>query len=457
MSLIFVNILFFITSITLVFVAPEQYSYEFCVLTALLFVAQNLIYFIFRRDKNIVCFESLFAIAFGLTNFIYPIFYFPTSNRDFSVFNMGFNENIISYATAVAFLGYSAYLLFLSFSEIKSMIKLSTLKEKETNIPKEQINYNRLIIQIFILLIVSFAGYMLSGGYRALASEYSGGGEVLDKGISSYFYVVAFICAVLISFLIFNKSLSVRVKWFYFALLCGIILLFLTTGSRTLPLSLALCLIVSFNNNIKRISLLQFSFLLCLGTVMMTLIVLTRSETSSKIDSLQEVEIESAWDLASDLVINNRNLYTLIDHAETSGYSYGFTMLGGLLAPIPFAASTFVSQADVPVEFISSAGYSTYLDLGTGSAWGLGTNLVSDAYLAFGIFGVIFFFGILGYFVGKSKYLMDHSIYWNVCYYVFVSYAVFLVRGGFFDCFRYLVWGVVIVYVITFAKKKLKA
>jgi len=309
--------------------------------------------------------------------------------------------------------------------------------------------------QMLVLAVISFLGYILTGGYDSLVSEYlEGGANLLDKGISSYFYVVFYTCAVLISFFLFEDQIQFKAKIFYFILTSLIIIFFLAAGSRTLPLSLALCLIIAYNNNIKRISFSRFLLLIGLGAVTLTFVMLTRITGTGNISAIQDTDITSVWDFATDLIINNRNLYTLIDHAQTSGYTYGTTMLGGLLAPLPFAAGAIVNMTDIPADYLTSAGFNTVLDLGFGSDWGLGTNLVSDAYLAFGMVGVVFFFGLLGFIIGKAKFLRISSIYWKICYYIIASYAVFLVRGGFFDCFRYIIWGILLVFIFNLLKKK---
>jgi len=435
----------------MVLVAPDTYSYGFCIAAASLFLIQNIIYFILRKDRNAVCFESFFAIAFGLTNFIYPIFYFPI-NDSFSVFVLDFNFSIISYATAVAYFAYSVYLLFLSIVEYK----VSLSSESDSIVMQEDfIDYNKLLKQIFLIALMSFMGYLVSGGYASLSSEYQDSGSgVLEKGISPYFYVLFFTSTILIAFLLFKNHVLINAKIFYFVFIIATVLLFLSSGSRTLPLSLVLCLIVSFNNNVKKISFPVFALIVCVGIVILAFIMYTRTAVSDKIGAFNDSDITSIWDFAFDLIINNRNLYTLIDHAHTSGYTYGSSMLGGLLAPIPFAVGSLVSITGIPPEYFTSAGLNTYLELGFNSQWGLGTNLVSDVYLAFGLPGVVFFFGLLGYLIGKAKYLSVNNIYWHICLYIFVSYAVFMVRGGFFDSFRFLIWGLVIVYVFT--KFKLK-
>lgn len=452
MKQIFFSIIFCVIAIVLVASAPEWYSFEFCSAIFALYIAQNIIFWLNKTDRNFVCFEFFFMISFGLTNFIYPVVYYPT-NPYFLMFELPFNENLISKATSIAYFGYTAYLLLLNFTE-------TVLKRREIDIPEtdtQQTDYSKTVKSIYIFLLIFLASYIISGGHTILASEYSGGGIVLDKGITGYIYMFIVATSVLLSFLMLKKEISYKHKILYSVSVFCLILFFLTLGSRTLPITLTLCVIVSYNNNIRKLSLSILLPLVIIGAVVLTFIMYARVvafTNSNYVESaLYNADINSIWDFGLDLVINNRNLYSLIDYANNYDFSYGLTMLGGLLSPIPFAQGLVCKIYNIPGEFLSSHGFNTYIDLGINSQWGLGTNLVADAYLPFGIFGVIFFFGLLGFIVAKSKIMAKYNIYWTVCYYVLVSNAVFFPRGGFFDCFRTMIWGCLIVCIITFMQR----
>jgi oligosaccharide repeat unit polymerase len=448
MKLFFINIFFCILALLLVYKSPGEYSYDFCLLIACLFVIQNFIYFIFRNDSDIVCFEFFFMIAFGLTNFIYPIFYFPT-NPDFSMFSLDFNYNVISKATSIALLGYTFFLTGLSFFDNK--------KSNTSNI-KHSMNLEKTSLFLFKVTVIFFILYLISGGPKALASEYSNDGDQIAKGISPYFYMVFFSTSIIIAFLMFNNEIQKKYRLWFICLVVLIIFIFLGIGSRTLPLALALTAIVSYNNYKKKIPFITILILLLIGAVFLTLITFARSTSITDkgyVDqAMQNTQISSFWDFASDLVINNRNLYTLIDFADSQSYTYGLTMLAGIMSPIPFLQGFFCRTFNVPVDFIGSATFNTFLDLGTDSTWGLGSNLISDVYLAFGIIGVICFFYVLGMLLGKSKIEASKNIYWNIFYFFLVSNSVYWARSGFFDNLRYLVWALVIVSLYNIYLKR---
>ncbi|MEA4976689.1 MAG: O-antigen polymerase [Paludibacter sp.] len=443
MRLLILNIIFAIAAFTLVFNAPVYYSYSFCWLIAGLFILQNLIYFIFRRDRNIVGFEFIFMIAFWFTNFVYPLFYFQT-DPTFSVFAWTFNQNIISKATAIANLGYSFYLVGLSFFELRKF---------EFSVYEVDENLENTSRKVFYVTIVVFILYLISGGVKALSDIYRGDGSFDQQGISSYFYMIFFSSSILLTMFLFNKSIQSKYRFKYVLLIALFFLLFMILGSRTLPLAIGLTALLSFNNYKYKIPVSTFFLLIISGAVLMTFVVFARTISFTEENYFQNAfantQITTFWDFGSDLIVNNRNLYTLIDFADSYGHTYGLTMLGGVLSPVPFLQGFVCNTFGIPPDFIYSASFNTFLDLGHNSSWGMGSNLVADVYLSFGIVGVISMFLFLGLLIGKSKFASSNSIYWSIFYFFMVSNSIYWLRSGFFDNFRYLVWAMLTVFILN--------
>lgn len=443
MKLLITNIIFAVFALFLLIYAPEYYAYNFCLLIGWLFVIQNTIYFIFRRDRSLVSFEFFFMIAFWFTNLVYPLFYFQT-DPSVGVFSLPFNQNIISKATAIAYLAYTFYFVGMSFFETKKNDdKVFDVDEK----------YEPTSRKVFYITISFFLLYIITGGHRILGNVYSGDAALEDQGISSYFYMIFFSSSVLLTIFLFGSQISNKYKIQHIVLISFIFLLFLSLGSRTLPLALGLAVLVSYNNYKYKIPASIFLLLIVLGVLLMTFIVFARSVSFSDEEyfrnALNNMQINSFWDFGMDLIMNNRNLYTLVDFADNQGYTYGLTMLGGFLSPVPFLQGFVCNTFGIPPDFISSAAFNTFLEFGQGSSWGMGSNLVADVYMAFGIPGVITFFFVLGLLLGKAKIALSGSIYWNIFYFFLVSNSVYWLRSGFFDSFRYLIWALLIVYVLN--------
>lgn len=149
---------------------------------------------------------------------------------------------------------------------------------------------------------------------------------------------------------------------------------------------------------------------------------------------------ESPLDLFLDLIINNRNLYTLISYAEKNGNTYFLTHLG-LLSFIPFAQSFIINLFDLNLYNTTSAAFNTYLTFGTSSGvMGLGSNMVSDIYMSFDLIGVIVVFYLFGKYMQYCKVNSKNNIYCMISYCILVSYSIFICRGGMFEFVNLVIW-----------------
>lgn len=160
-------------------------------------------------------------------------------------------------------------------------------------------------------------------------------------------------------------------------------------------------------------------------------------------------------DSAMDLIINNRNVFLAVEIVQREGISYGVSMLSPLLAPIPFAQSLVISITGINADDMRSALIFTKETFGYVGDWGLGTSIVADVYLAFGVLGTLVMFIALGYFVNKARVNAQTSIFALVLYGVLLSYTVYIVRAEYLYFVRYFVWCSMIVLLgLKFQKVK---
>lgn len=448
---IVLNIFFCILSLFLVILAPEKYSYSFVVTIVILFLFQNIFYFKKRDSKRLISFEFFFFIAFFFTNFVYPVFYFK-SNPSFMMFSFSFNEDIISKATAVAFFAYSSYILGLSYKQTKNKLRKnrSNLLPKRKNVTLKRVRVNRISSILFIFSLTFFLLYIATGGLQDMKAMYQGD-DIERGGISNYIYILFYSSSIILAIYVFELKKSKR-----FIVLSSLILyiiLFLIAGSRTYPLALALILLLSYDNY-KKIPKTSIILIVSFGFLFLFLIMMLRGDNND-IQNLKDIEFSSFWDIGADLIINNRNLYILMDYTVKNGPTYGLTILGGILSPIPFGQSVFINLIGVPSDFISSAGFATFLTAGFGSKLGFGSNIVGDVYLAFDFWGIFPFFFFLGWIIENSRSKGSRNIYWNIVYAILLSNSIFIVRSGMFDNLRYIIWGLLLIYIINlFTNKK---
>ena len=442
------NIFFCLLAGLLVYAAPNTYDYGFCVLLLVLFLLNVIYYFVSKQtvSGNVANFDFFFIFSYGMTNFIYPVFYKP-NNPNYTVFELPFNDNVISKSTAIAYLGFTFFVL-----GICNYRKLKIKKAKTNNKPLFKIN-SLFIKSIFLVAILSFIGYVATGGLTVIQKVYSSGdgGKLTEVGVYSYFNNVFVICANLLAIFVFLiKDKMTKIMAFAFIIICGLIML--TTGSRTLILGLGLILIVSYGTFVRRITMPVMTLFILIGSFFMTIIQTSRSqEFSSKSwssSASKNVEIESPFDIFNDLIINNRNLYVLVDFADEHQNVFFLSAISDLTSPLPGLFRYVSDSMNVPKELISGGDLPTFIEFGSNSDWGLGTNLVGETYVGYSYFGVCIILFLWGLAVRKSYEASGNSIYAFVVYFLLVSHAIFFSRAFYLYQPRTLVWSLLLVFIL---------
>lgn len=442
-----INIIFCITAALLCYLAPDRYSHDFCLLVLILFCINTVFYFSSNvfQNKNSANFDFFFAFSYGCTNFLYPVFY-KKSNPDISLFSISFNDHVISKSTAIAYLGYTFYLLGMNLYRNNKEIIL------DNKLPEFKIN-NLFLRTIFIIGICSFVGYVATGGLNELQKVYSGkGGNLNAVGIYSYFNNIFVICCNLLAIFVFLvKDKKTKILTFGFLFVCSLLLL--ATGSRTVVLGIGLILIAVYGRYIKRLRMVKLLFFLLIGSFVMTLIQVSRQDEFNGGSSWaknvnQNVEFDSFFDIFLDLIINNRNLYVLVDFADRRGFVYFLNTISDLTSPIPGLLGYVSSNIGLPVELISGGTLPTFIEFGRDSEWGLGTNLVGETYVGFGYYGVCIIMFLLGMFINKMNRLSNNNIYAFVTYFLLVSHAIFFPRAFYIFQPRTVIWSLIIVAAV---------
>ena len=442
------NIFFCLLAGLLVYAAPNTYDYGFCVLLLVLFLLNVIYYFVSKQtvSGNVANFDFFFIFSYGMTNFIYPVFYKP-NNPNYAVFELPFNDNVISKSTAIAYLGFTFFVLGIS-----NYRKLKIKRAKTNNKPLFKIN-SLFIKSIFLVAILSFIGYVTTGGLTVIQKVYSSGdgGNLTEVGVYSYFNNVFVICANLLAIFVFLiKDKITKIMAFAFIIICGLIML--TTGSRTLILGLGLILFVSYGTYVRRITMPVMILFILIGSFFMTVIQATRTQEFSiqswSSEASKNVEIESPFDIFNDLIINNRNLYVLVDFADEHQNVFFLSAISDLTSPLPGLFRYVSENMNVPKELISGGDLPTFLELGPNSDWGLGTNLVGETYVGYSYFGVCIILFLWGFAVRKSYDASGNNIYAFVIYFLLVSHAIFFPRAFYLYQPRTVVWSLLLVFIL---------
>lgn len=445
-----VNIFFCLLAGLLVYAAPNTYDYGFCLLILSLFLINVIYYFASNQtvSGNVANFDFFFIFSYGMTNFIYPVFYKPT-NPNYTVFELPFNDNVISKSTAIAYLGFTFFALGISKYKKDKKVKKNLKKE---SLPSFKIN-NLFIRSIFIVALLAFIGYVATGGLTVIQKVYSSGdgGNLAEVGVYSYFNNVFVICALLLAIFVFLiKDKMTKIMAFAFIIICGLIML--TTGSRTLILGLGLILFVSYGTFERRITMPVMMLFILIGSFFMTVIQATRTQEFStkswSSEASKNVEIESPFDIFNDLIINNRNLYVLVDFADERQHVFFLSAISDITSPVPGLFRYVSESMNVPKELIFGGDLPTFLEFGPNSDWGLGTNLVGETYVGYSYFGVCIILFLWGFAVRKSYDASENNIYAFVIYFLLVSHAIFFPRAFYLYQPRTVVWSLLLVFIL---------
>lgn len=438
------KIYFFITFVISLFIclfAPRHYNFDYSLFCAFAYWFNFIIYLIVKKKKNYFDFDNLFFISFFFVALYYSAVMYETDPYRYIFYSLYFNKNHLPLSSAIALLASNGYLLGATFIKEKreNVFKLSNVKKINTS-------------WLFTIAIVFITLYIISGGYNRLINEYIGGAEVVEEnGVSSYFFVffpVFLFSGIILEF--YNLKKDNPDKFFfskiskYGLVTTGVIfLMFFLIGSRTIPLQIILICLGLYTLLYKPIKFTNFLIFILVGFIGLATVGYLRNVLRSNAHD-QKFYLE---DSAMDLIVNNRNSYVLIEHVEKKGYSYGVSMLSPVLAPIPFSQSLVINIFDLKDDEMRSALITTKNTFGKVTTWGLGTNIVGDVYLAFGLIGIVILFPLLGYYVNKFRVKSNDSAVSLLFYAILLSYAVYLPRAEYFYFVRYFVWCFIVLYL----------
>lgn len=430
---------------------PTTYSYEYSILCVILYGVFVLEYLFFKKKENYLDFDCLFFVSYFFVTLYYPAFMYESDPFRYVMYELGFDKDTMALSSGLALLGISSYMagsLFITKSSKKE--EASALE----NQPTKKIKTTWIFLTAIILVIL----FVATGGYMKLINEYVGGGaeDISEGGIGSYFFVFfpAFLFAGIIAEfynlkIINSKKVEfLRINKWGFIITVVVFLMFLLAGSRTIPIQIVLLILGLYTILYKPFGLVKFLTSIGVGFTVLALVGFLRAKSNEGKEFYMQ-------DAAMDLIITNRNSFLAVERVEKYGFNYGESMLSPLLAPIPFAQSAVISFFGLDEDDMRSALVFTKDTFGYVGNWGLGTNIMADVYISFGMAGVIIFFILLGYFVNFSMKKAKTSLLYLILYSIFISYAVYLVRAEYFYFVRYFVWAYcIIIFSLKFQKIK---
>jgi oligosaccharide repeat unit polymerase len=438
-------------SLFLYLFAPNAYSYKYCLVIFMVYVV-SIAWIISATviNKNYFNFHVLFFISFLFVNFIYPIFLYPISPTYFSVFKKSFNEAVITKATALALLGSSSYILGVSICLRKKYPSPIQLKIKTE---KLQYLLSYLVYFIFAVILCYTGTEIIRGRFGATGT--------IPPGLLAIFQVSIGLAVILeLERKKYNKSIFSyirRINKPILILFLFYIFLFLYVGDRGPAIQIILITLCAFSLFVLPIRMKGLIFTVLAGMLILTFVGYARSKNITASESgvnnfisrgAAKFEVNSLVDIGMDLIVNNRNLYVGYDYANKNGLSYGQSMIRHLFAPFPGIPSltTYVLFDSTPNELSSG---SIITDI-SNSTYGLGSNIVIDLYMGFGLIGVFLFMFLLGYTVIRFQIKANQrkNFGYIIGYIFLVAYSVYLPRSTVFEPLRHILWAIGLFYFL---------
>lgn len=447
-----------ISILTLTLLIPDkvsQFDSNYQMILVLISLLNALIFFKFNNNfiKSFLRFDVLFIITFFIVHFqIIIINYFGIPPKRGML--IWINLNAVNYATWLSAISLNIW--FLGYYMYSSKWVLRTKPKKKYLI---QFQYLDISITLLFLLFIYLVGKsFLSGSYNGVSNW--GAGAVYINMILKYLLALRIIYFWINNDHIFSINTLNNNKLFFINLLSYAIL-FLSVGSRSPILYLAIVFLGSYSVFQHHINLKKLIVLLIISSFAFTIIGLGRSQDSSTINqNIVEVgytaytKNENNTNNTDELASSIRILYRAIDVVPAKHpYLYGVPMTLSIIGIIPFGGSFVLNLVDLPKYYSSTPLFFTYLGQGNNVSYGEGSELIADLYVNLGTTGVIIVMFIFGYIISifTNEVFFKESYKYKIVYIVLLFFAIYINRDFLFSILKPIIW--ILVFDYFYSKK----
>lgn len=419
-----ISVLLFLSMIIYLFRQKEDVGITYNYLCFALLLITIYIYFKSIKKNNFLDFDTIFILILAIIGFVYPVFLYSESSPFIFFYGLSFNTSFINSGTIFFLLGLQSYFL----GSLSAVAKKNKKKQYKTII-----STSFLILSVIVLSVL----FVLLGGVRYYQAMYNE--EVSSNTSPIAFQIMVLLHAfsiVVIATEFYNKKIksNYKISKLLIITILGVVLLMLYAGNRTFASYLGLPIILLWTFFFKKINKTGAMIFFSLSFFLMFVIQSFRSGSDIEIPT-------NLGKSLSDLVIVSRATYSSIEYVDEKGFTYGLSMSGGFFGVIPSLESSLLNNTYLIKDDFGSAETLTRYTLGANRNVGLGTNLIADIYMSFGLPGLLFFMFILGRFIRlKTIKSLRLDYYSLISLTVMISYAAFLPRSSYSIPFKLLIW-----------------
>lgn len=437
-----VKYFFPVLSIVLYLLASREYSLIYNYIILVIYIL-NMTFLLKRLRGNMLSYTTVFFVAFFFVNFVYPVFIFSYDPTFILEYRFSFSEIYINKGSALCLCAFSLFCAGYS-------TEFRKVRDVRYSINKTRYQFVTVVSYIVLLINIYLIVPQLGIGYgNAKVPFQTGSLFVMLECV-----LVTISCHIYADHVKNNIKVFLRIIRPHLIASALFMIIILMLGSREYVLVLVLLYLYVYNKYVKRLSIIKLSVCVVIGFVGLYYISQVRGMSGDRkysdnlfaVKSWQSEQVSGVWNLATDLIINNRNVYVGMEYVDDPkmGYTYGIHYLPMLTAPIPFMPSVVskIFFCGSPVDFTSQQMLTNYTRDNLGHRdldYELGSNCVIDIYMGLGFWGVILMFFLLGRFV---KYLESSKNNLPlICIYIIIYTSVlFFCRSSFFGQFRNVVW-----------------
>ncbi|MEE9409163.1 MAG: O-antigen polymerase [Polaribacter sp.] len=416
------------------------------------------IYFIKSVSKPISILphiKTFMKIDLFFMMFYYIIFFYPYQLHVLNIQDLSYSDFL-----------YKAYAQYTNPAILSATIGLvsfqigfhKVFKFKKVSIsivyPKKYFKKLNRIVAVFTVFILAL--YAKTGMVAMFASSYAGSktGDVTYDAIFNLvtYFIILSVIAVLFYFINFRKLnlisiilLSISVIW------C---LALLVIGDRNTFFIIAIVIgsgYFTFIRGITRKKIILFLFpVLFLYQVVEVSRVSEERNLEAIWLAMTETNVEEeGLDIGSFGIttVGLRATFKIIE--KNQGFFLGKFKFVSLTSIVPYSSRFFLDKND---PYTGSSNVLKEDMIGSNASWGTGTNIISDAYLDFGIIGVVVIMYLFGYFGGFVKYKLinePNNAQWIFIYLILIGYYSELSRYGFDFPLRSIVWTFLLFWFIS--------
>lgn len=350
-------------------------------------------------------------------------------------------------ASAIGMLSfYIGFNLPLKITKTKIPSVRSTIKVKDV------LKFYYLIILVSLLFIVLF---IFLGGSQMLVSSYLGTRTENAKIDGVYNILTTFISilgATCILVYRYKQNISITLVGLIPVILFSCFLLVI--GDRNTFFIIAICTggaYFTFINSIsrKKLFLLAFGALFIYQVVeisrmsekrdLNSIISVITGDNTTRTTSTLSVNIDQGSFSLTNIVTRSVFQYVPHDH----DFFWGKFKVIGIAGLVPYARGFIISDRD---RYISS---SRFLTDKIGAHFGLGTSIVADSYIEFGILSLFIFLFLLGLIARKImlKTMEGNSFKWFIIYALSLGIFAEIPRYSFDFIFKTIGWALIFFYL----------